>query len=149
MAKESIMKRLAGVASLTVALAMLPGCGPNSRMYDVTGEEFLLYYGAPGTQYWRYQYRGLQGDYHVIDYYGWGSTSFARGLVLSMRAHKDDLPPDFPTEPQPPEKDANSLSPEDQQYLDMLLQFQLSDANSIPLWAWENFPLPGDPPGGW
>lgn len=106
---------VAGCHRANIPVASVPRqIGPQMR--EVSGRTFELEYGAPRTPNCQWRYRGLEGPYHVMDYYGLGSTYDQPEYRFSIRTHKDNLPKDFPTKPQPWVK--TTTSKEDEEYFD-------------------------------
>lgn len=89
-----------------------------SQMQEVSGRTFELEYGAPRTPNNQWRYRGLEGDYHIMDYFGLGRIYDQPEYRYSIRTRKDNLPKGFPAKPQPPVK--TTLSKEDEQYFDRM-----------------------------
>jgi hypothetical protein len=92
----------------------------SAQMEEVSGRTFELEYGAPRTPNSQWRYRGLEGEYHIMDYYGLGKVYDQPEYRYSIRTRKDNLPKGFPTKPQPPVK--TTISKEDEQYFDMMQQ---------------------------
>jgi len=112
-----LLLTLAGCHRSTGGLASGPRhVGP--RMQEVSGRTFELEYGAPRTPNSQWRYRALAGDYHVMDYYGPGSTYDQPEYRCSIRTRKDNLPKGFPSQPQPPVK--TTLSKDDEKYFEMM-----------------------------
>jgi hypothetical protein len=113
----SLLLAVSGCHRSTWNLSSSPrNVGPQMR--EVSGRTFELEYGAPRTPNSQWRYRGLEGDYHVMDYYGLGRVYDQPEYRYSIRTRKDNLPKGFPTQPQPPVK--TTISKDDEKYFDMM-----------------------------
>jgi len=83
------------------------------KMRDVSGRLFEIEYGAPRTRCSQWRYRGIVGDYHVLDYYNFGKGDWLQ-YQYSIRTRKEHLPANFPSKPQKPVK--TSFNQQDKEY---------------------------------
>ncbi len=100
---------------------LVNGLGKNNlygvpKMRDVSGRLFEIKYGAPRTRWSQWRYRGIVGDYHVLDYYNFGTGDWLQ-YQYSIRTRRENLTPDFPSKAQPPVK--ASLNQKDKEYFQM------------------------------
>ncbi len=129
MGGRHIVSRVMGTV-ISAWLLTLPGCHRNTsnlastprqidaRTEEVSGRIFELEYNAPRTPNSQWRYRGLLGEYHMMDYYGLGRVYDQPEYRYTLRTHKDNLPQGWPKQPQPPVK--TTISKEDEQYFDMM-----------------------------